>query len=401
MKVFSIKSAPVIPKSRAYKLTVSLLIYHTFISTSLILPIFGFTGMMLILPNYIGIFSLIVFFSRRIKRWAIVIIFLILFFTFFKVAFFSEILFFKINVFLITTIILISVTNIEEFKGFIEVSSLIILVVLIGAIIGFVLSQLGFKPIFSYVANNERLHLLYYTSFGQSEGIVLRPSGIYDEPGTLAFMTGCLLVLRHIFSENQKLSIVILFLGFITFSLAFLVFSIIYVLAIDFKKGQRFGILMVLAVFLVLIYLSGFDNLLEDNLFSRFTLSQDSRQGIRGGRETLFWTAYDNLSLSDGSIYWGVNPYCTINSEECLKKGYMSENPLGPIAEHGIFIAWPYYIFLLICIIISFKGRRYLIFLALMSLFLQRPYLLNYGVSLLGILPIHLFYKRKEYHLNL
>jgi len=345
--------------------------------------------MMLVLTNFIGILSLIVFYSRRIAKWAVVLIVLILFFTVFKVAFFSEFKFFKINLFLITTILLLSVSNIEELKGFIEVSSKILLAVLIGAVIGFVLHQLGLKSIFSYLAQNGRLQFLYYTSFGHSVGSVLRPSGIYDEPGTLAFMTGGLLVLRQLFSFDQKRSLSILFLGFITFSLAFLVFSIIYISALNLSKGQRAGIASILIVFVALIYITGFDVFLEDNLFSRFTLSQDARQGIRGGRETLFWNAYDNLSFSDDSMLWGVNPYCTIDGEECLKKGYMGENPLAPIAYHGIFIAWPYYLFILLSIIISLKGRKYLIYLAIMSLFLQRPYLLNYGVSLLGILPLY------------
>jgi len=281
------------------------------------------------------------------------------------------------------------------------VSSKIFITMLIGALIGFIVNQIGITYIYSYVAQNGREQFLYYTTFGHSAGSILRPSGIYDEPGTLAFMTGGLLVLRQLFSLDQKRSLMILLLGFITFSLSFLVFSIFYVAAINLSKGQRSSILSVLVVFLSLIYITGFDSLLEDNLFSRFTLSQDARQGIRGGRETLFWNAYENLSFKDGSVFWGVNPYCTINNAECLKKGYMSENPLAPIAEHGIFIAWPYYIFILITIFISFKGRRYLIFFALMSLFLQRPYLLNYGVSLLGILPIYLFFMRKKYNLKL
>lgn len=397
MNINSVKSSQVINQSGGYNLAVILLVYHTFISTSLILPIFGFSNMMLVIINFIGILSLIVFYSRRITKWAFVLILIILFFTVFKVAFFNEFRFFKINLFLITSILLLSVTNYTELKGFIEVSSKITLIILIGVLIGFIVHQIGLKSIYSYVAQNGRVQFLYYTSFGHLVGPTLRPSGIYDEPGTLAFMTGGLLVLRQLFSLDQKRSLTILFLTFITFSLSFLVFSIIFVAALNLSKGQRSGILSLLVVFIVLIYITGFDGFLEDNLFSRFTLSQDARQGIRGGREALFWNAYDNLSFNDDSMLWGVNPYCTIDGEECLKNGYMGENPLAPIAYHGIFIAWPYYFFLTIAVILSFKGRKYLIYLALMSLFIQRPYLLNYGVSLLGILPLycHFILKRK------
>lgn len=401
MSVIISKPVAVVKQASGFKLAVFLLVYHTFVSTSLILPLLGVSNLILVLTNFFGILSLIVFHSRRIEKWAIILIFLIIFFTVFKVMFFHEFKFFKINLFLITSVLLVSLVNIAEIKRFIDISSKFILIVLIGAIAAFILHNIGLNYVFTYVSQSGREHYFYYTSFGHSFGKSLRACGIYDEPGTLAFMAGGLLVLRRIFSLNQKLSITILFFTFITFSLAFLIFSIIYITTINLKRGQITGILTLLVTFMFIINITGFINLLEDNLFTRFTLNQDERQGIRGGRETLFWNAYYNLTLNDGSILWGVNPYCTINAEECLKKGYMGENPLAPIAEHGIFIAWPYYIFILICLFISIRGRRYLIFLALMSLFLQRPYLLNYGVSLLGIMPIYLFFMRKKYNLKL
>lgn len=390
------KKIHIAQKKRGQNLVVFILIYHTFLSTSIVFSALGLSYTIILAINFLTIAYLLVVTNRVIDKWAILLVLAILILTSFKVINFGNVLFYKINLYLITTILLISLSDINEIKCFVELSSKIILFVLFGSAIALILQQIGLKPVFTFVAENGRHHFLYFTSFGHMAGSVLRPSGIYDEPGTLAFMTGGLLVLRQFFSLNQKRTLMLLAFGFVTFSLAFLVFTIIFVLSININKNQRTGILIFLFAITTIVYISGFNKLLEDNLFTRFSFSEDARGGLRGGRETLLITAYENLSNNDESLLWGVNPYCTIYNEECLKNGYMGENPLAPIAYHGIFIAWPYYLFIIITLIISIKGRKYLIYLALMSLFIQRPYLLNYGVSMLGVLPLFLYFSKKK-----
>src|SRR5690606_41114035 len=130
--------------------------------------------------------------------------------------------------------------------------------------------------------------------------------------------------------------------------------------------------------------LAGFLSLFESTVLGRVSIDQNSVH-VTGGRQTLMETAQYNLANTREGYLWGVEPYCTIIDEKCLEKGYMGEDPLAPIAYHGIFIAWPYCIFILLSILISLIGRRYCVYLALMSMFLHRPYLLNDGVWLFGI----------------
>ncbi len=378
-------------RAKGHSLALILLLFHSFFSTSLIPGLIGISPTFIVLSNFIMIFLLIFHYGRTIKSWAIILTLLVLSTTLFKVLEFGEPFFFKINVYLILTFSILSVVRNNEIVVFTEISSKFLLIFLIGACIAIALNIIGLSYIYSYVAANGREQFFYYTSFGHLHGAVLRPSGIYDEPGTLAFMLASILVLRRIFDLNQKHSLVLLFLGFSTFSVAYVVFSFFYLFSMNLNGKNRRTTFLLILVFITGSSFSGFIDLFQSAVINRVEIGGDAIH-VSGGRQSLMELAQYNLSTTRDAYLWGVDPFCTINNEACLSKGYMSENPLAPLAEHGLFIAWPYYLFLSLLVILSFKGRKYLIYLAIGSIFLQRPYLLNYGVSLLGILPIYLYY---------
>lgn len=383
-------------KNSGFWLVVILLLYHSFFSTSLLPHLIGLTSLtVLVALNFILIALLLVFYNRSFKAWAIILSIITLVFTSFKVLNFGEIMFYKVNIYLILTFLILSIVKNNEIVKFIEIASKILLVILIGAIIAIILFQIGLPAIFSYLAPNGRMQYFYYTSFGHPSGVTLRPSGIFDEPGTLSFMLAGILTLRHIFNLNQKRTLLLLFLGFSSLSLAYTVFAALFVFSLNLKsKDKKNTIIFIISFFLIAIF-TGFLSIFEMAVLGRVSIDQNSIQ-VTGGRQTLMETAQYNLASTKESYLWGVEPYCTIINEKCLEKGYMGENPLAPIAYHGIFIAWPYYLFLILSVFISLKGRKYVVYLALMSIFLQRPYLLNYGVCLLGILPIYLYFNNKN-----
>lgn len=382
-------------KIPGYWLIISLLLYQTIISRSTFFSYWDIIGFTMLLPNFIGIGYAIFIYKRRIQSWQILLIFSVLVTTLIKVVYFGEFLFFKFNLFFIIAVLLAGISSEKELYKFVEIASKVLFIVLIGAVIGFILYLIGIKPFFSFIGANSRFQSFYWTTFGHPSGDILRPNGIFDEPGTLAFTVGIVLVLRQQFKMDVRLSLAILYLTFITFSLAFMVFSIFYLLSIEIPKKHRFSLIGLLLVFIISIIVTPLNDFFNDYLLNRFTLDRDQAQSFTTGRYGLMELAYDNLIYFKDSYLWGVTPFCAINNAECMKYGYMAENPLDPLAHHGIFMSWPYYVFIILLVLFGVRNRKSFVFLAIAVLFLQRPYLLNYGTSLLGILPLIIHFKYK------
>ncbi len=91
------------------------------------------------------------------------------------------------------------------------------------------------------------------------------------------------------------------------------------------------------------------------------------------------------LSSVDHAALMGASSDCTLNIASCIDQfGAMGENLLSPLVSQGLFLSWPYYVFLVTGVLSLARGRKGLLFFAVALLFVQRPYLLNLGYAVLG-----------------
>lgn len=345
-----------------------------------------------------------VFQQRKLKKW-FVFFFL---FTFLsatipacywvslKVAFFP--------IFLILAFFLASQSTYKEIQKFVSLSSIFLLIVLTGAVIGFSLAYLGMPPIlefprYSYGGGTLYVYVTTITNYVRSNFI--RPSGIYNEPGALSFVTCLIAFMRRACNKDYRVTWIILMLGFITFSLAHLIFVFVFLLSEKFsiKKTGFFCTLMMVAF--VVIFTTDMDKVFEKRLLTRI-IPQESGTIVGDNRTFRMINAWNVICDEHQALFFGVGPAYSFNRSE-VKDRYknMNDNPLENLAGRGIFLTWQYYAFVFIAIVPAFfvPTKRNLAFFGVGLLFLQRPYLYSFGYSLLGVLAIwlHFFgaYKQK------
>ena len=263
------------------------------------------------------------------------------------------------------------------------------LVILVGAIIGFILVLNGVQPLFEIANNDGRPNYFFYTTFSNSWwGRVIRPSGIYDEPGVLSFMVCGIAALRHLRGRDSRVTWLMLGMGFVTLSLAHLIYVFFHVLAERLSFRNLAGIMATLLPLVVIVgYLGGYE-ILEKRLLGRVTITE-AGELVGDIRSQRMVNAVEHLSAHPESILFGAHPSCRFDYMTCKEKfPLMGENPLSPLAFQGIFLSWAYYLALAVLLLAPLFGREYIVSFAFGALLLQRPYLLDVGYALIGCLVV-------------
>ena len=285
--------------------------------------------------------------------------------------------------FLVFSLFLIQLANEQALDTFLSVATVLMLIVLIGSIIGVVLALNGVQPLFEIPNNDGRPNYFFYTTFTNSWwGSIIRPSGIYDEAGALSFMVCSIAALRSLRGRDSKVTWILLGLGFVTLSLAHLVYVFFHVLAERLRFRNIAGIFVTLVPLVLLVgYLGGYD-IVEKRLLGRVTITEAGRLAGDNRTQRLV-NAAEHLAENPKSVLFGAHPSCRFDYLTCKEKfPLMGENPLSPLALQGIFLSWPYYLALGALFLAPLFGRQYLVSFGFGALLLQRPYLLDMGYSL-------------------
>lgn len=266
----------------------------------------------------------------------------------------------------------------KDLHYFITIASKFLLILEIGAIIGFIYSFLGGEPIWKIFNPDTRVNHWYLTTFTNARiGSFIRPAGIYDEPGAFSFFICAVCALRLHYKFSPLMTFMMMFLGIVTTSLTHVICFLLFLIPI-LKQSNRIQLRVIIFVFvlMVLVALICFYDAFDTLLFQRFefdgaknTLKGNSRAGqmencLKSIRENGF--LFGNYSLGADEIR--------------RRYGAISENPLSCLALNGLFNSILYYLFLiftLFAFIVSLKIDYLVIFL----LFLQRPYQSQLGYS--------------------
>lgn len=386
-------------------LALFLLVFNSLLSISPLSGVLGFGGVRLLAIQILILAFLYFLRARNIKKIQLYGFLLLFGFSLLPAIFWSEPRLAIYPIFFFLSLTIFGFMTIKEVNVFVDVASYFILIILIGGVVGFILAFSGVEPYLVFENRDGRPNFFFYTTLTNSYwGFFIRPSGLYDEPGTLAFITGFIIFFRQVTNRDYKLTWILLILGFITFSLAYFLFVIVFLFSTQITKNKIKVLATSSALILLLLVFSGLlqeiIDILQATLIRRISFDTENVKGIFA-RSTLLMNALNVIIEQPGSILWGADPDCTLNIASCVDEfGYISDNPLAPLVQHGIFISWPYYLFLSFMVYYSIRGRKHYAFIAIGILLLQRPYVIHYGYSFLSILALYLQMNRNYFDSN-
>lgn len=273
----------------------------------------------------------------------------------------------------------------------INISSFFILVILILAAVGFLLAQMGISPILDFPNPDGRTNYFFYTTLTNIyEGNYIRPSGIYDEPGALSFYTCFIAAIRHLVRKDNKLTWIILSLGFISFSLAHLIYCLIHLISEKLNKKNLIQLSSVILISLIMIFSTDMYKTINDRLIERLSMTEN---GTLAGdnRSYRMFNAIELIKSEPNIFLFGADPSCRFDYSICQKKfPPIGENPLSPLAFEGILVSWPYYFILLFLLGMPIAGRHYLVCVGIGLLLLQRPSALGLSAAMVTIMLVYI-----------
>jgi hypothetical protein len=322
---------------------------------------------------FIIISAIILISKKKFNIFAIIIVVISFFLGFLSSAYNNNLGLIKLEFYFIASVLIVSSLDKDDLKALTKISSIVILFILFFSFIGYLYALIGGGPILIFLNEDGRENYLYLSTLTNSvHNNLIRPSGIFDEPGALSFVTCFIVAIRKSLGFNSRLSILLLLLQLITTSLAGLIFLIFFLADFIYKvrfKNMAIGIF----IFLVMYFLVG------DIVFQRLS---DPTTGSDRGQAMIH--SFDYLNLN--TFLWGLHFNCIdFGDLECKNFG---ENPLTLLVGYGIFFSLPYYCSLFYLLYQSIRLHQFFIF-GLFLLLLQRPYTLYFAYAFLIFLTMY------------
>ncbi|MEX0780307.1 MAG: hypothetical protein WD037_11245 [Balneolales bacterium] len=267
---------------------------------------------------------------------------------------------------------------------------------IIGAWVGFVYAYLGGDSIYSIVNPDGRENKLYLTTFTNSKfANVIRPAGIFDEPGAFSFVICLIAAIRTLINKDTKVTWFMLITGLITFSLAHLVY-IIFHFASEKLTIKKVAYLIPLLIVIMTVYkLSPLEEVVNITYVERLTVVDGELVGDNRSERTLTLAGY--MSQDIPSIMWGINDVCINIMEMCVQRyGYVGATVLTPIFRYGILVSLPYYMLIAFLLYRGIGNRKKYFLIGIALLLMQRPYLFASGYAMLMLIPFYIEYNNEN-----
>lgn len=290
------------------------------------------------------------------------------------------------------SLLTVSISTSQERQRVVGVASVLLIVVLAGAWISFLGALNGLSPIGEFTSATGRMLTAYPTTLTPVIiGGFIRPAGIYDEPGALSLVVCVFAFLRHVMHMDKKTTWAMLLLGFVTFSLAHLVYVTIHFLSERRVLRAWTGLVVIGSVAFIALSAIGVWDYFDTRLLARVSVTAESDRLIRGdNRSTKMLNAFEAVKEGGGTVFmYGIDVACMEGSTDCENNHpLMGQNPISPLAHQGILVSWPYYLFVLVSLVIGGLRRSWWALLAVGLLFMQRPSVLSAGYSMLAALVL-------------
>ncbi|CAM8649248.1 hypothetical protein MCEMSEM47_01462 [Burkholderiales bacterium] len=285
--------------------------------------------------------------------------------------------------FFVLTVLPVLQLKFREIHLVVEIASNFILLLLLGSIIGMAYYELGGSPLITLKNPDGRDNYLYLTTFSNVSNFTIRPAGFFDEPGAFSFIICFLVAIRSRLRLSSMISALMMIGGMLTQSIAHLVFMLFWFIWLirsgnslfDFRHILKSILLMILILSIIgIIYVTEFFDWAVLRAFMYLNEPESNPRNIH------FEYIYEILSSNPNQLWFGFSSECVHRLQSCSGIG---ENPLTPLAYGGIAVAWPFYLFILISIVLLFIGRDGILLFGLSLLLMQRPYLLEFPYSAL------------------
>jgi hypothetical protein len=306
---------------------------------------------------------------------------------------------------LIAAILVYSVTFSTIYKV-VEIASTFILILLLGGSIAFILSMIGYGDIGSFANPDGRENHIYFFTFSNAgwSGLV-RPAGIYDEPGAFSFFISGIAAARHLLRMDNKQTWIILLLGLQTLSVAHVVYMAFHAFAsqnINLKLLIKSGMIF---LFVNVIAFLDKTNIIYHQFLERFVKVGFDRGGFGEGRLLNIVRSFDYLVDNPEIFLIGVRGlyhdaggylhYWTTMSVEY--GGSFGGNILFPIVTNGFVNSAPY-LFIILSLVVAplFKGRFYAVSIGVTALIYNRDYMYVISYSLVVLMIYRIIYEQKK-----
>lgn len=309
--------------------------------------------------------------------------------------------------YLALSVCLVSMASIHEVRRAIEIISGILLVLIVLAWIAVSYAIQGGEPLFE-LGNPGQPLSLYLSSLalsvhGSGPGTFIRPTGVFDEPGAFAFFISLCAACRIALGLPARRTVALLIGGLVTTSLALFVF--IFVLAFGQLAGivKRRGMSQAMAqprhrkwaavlvggafVWFVLEYRSEI-LLVGQVLLSRLELTSGGDRVVAGDSRSIGFLA--SLQYIDSRTFlFGASSLCFADVEMCygLELGG-GGSPVAPLVMRGLFSQFLYYYVLIVLLLKTVTTSKKAVYLAVVLMFMQRPYILAFGYSTWAVLMV-------------
>jgi hypothetical protein len=300
-------------------------------------------------------------------------------------------------IFFICALLLVEMAGKEGIDRFCLVATRLTVVLLIGATASFVFAGLGLPPLFTITNPDGQDFYFFSTGFTNSySDNFIRASAIYDEPGAFSMYICFVAAMRHLLDRDRKTTWLMLMLGFITFSLAHLIYVFCHFLA-EQSSRKKIAIWLSLLVFLLFAAVTSISPESNIVLLSRLALTEDTNLFAGDNRSFQFLNALSRVAENPSSVFFGLDNTCVFSQAICQEKfGSLGENPLSPLAFGGLLSEGPYYIATIVFLLSPVFGRKYIVIFGMGLLFLQRPYVMGFSYSLIAMVLLNLMWQRSR-----
>lgn len=289
----------------------------------------------------------------------------------------------------------VSIATRQEMERLVNISSAALLLMLIAGWIGLFLAFEGVPPLHVVSGIHARPLYYFYTTLTPTLiGRFIRPSGIYDEPGALALVVCLVAFMRSAMHMDRRYTWVLLILGFVTFSIAHLVYVTIHFLSERRIVLAWANLAVVFMLIIVALSRSGLWGYFDQYLVDRLALTQRSEAVVAGDNRTGDAIRAARTISSGGArvFFFGVDISCIEGMPACHRDyGGLGFNPLGPLAQYGVLIAWPFYVFFISAFAAGALHRSWWPFVGVDLFYMQRPDLFSAGYALLAVASVFVF----------
>jgi hypothetical protein len=294
---------------------------------------------------------------------------------------------------------LVGMASIEEIRRAVEIVSTILLALVILAWISVSYAFQGGEPLFDVSTPGQPLSLylssLALSVHGAGPGTVIRPTGVFDEPGAFAFFISLCAACRIVLGLPAGRTVGLLLGGFVTTSLALLVFVLVLgvgqlpgllrrkrIRSVVDEPRYRWAAAVVAAALIWFVIAHRSEIVLVGQfLMNRLEFTSESGRLTAGDSRSVGFFASLQY-LNSRTFFFGADSVCFTDVQKCygLELGG-GGTPVAPLIMRGLFSQFLYYFLLLILLSKSVVGSKKRVYLAVALMFLQRPYILAFGYS--------------------